>query len=93
MRNNSRGNSRFPHSQQNGVGRLGSIGSSTGPLSPGPVMNSPSPPPTLPQLPPPPPPTLQSQASSVYVNEEILLSLPLGIEHNNDESLQRTIPR
>ncbi|KAG8041838.1 hypothetical protein G9C98_007142, partial [Cotesia typhae] len=53
LRPNGRVNLRFSHSQPNEVGRLGSVGSSSGPMSPQGTMSSPSPPPMM--LPPPPP--------------------------------------
>ncbi|XP_054005028.1 fibroblast growth factor receptor substrate 2 [Hylaeus anthracinus] len=87
-RTNNRVGPRFVHSQQNG--RLGSVGSSTGLISPPGTIGSPSPPPVLP---PPPPPLSQPHPSSLYVNEEILSSLPLELEHNNNKSLTRAIQR
>ncbi|XP_076625038.1 uncharacterized protein LOC143343729 [Colletes latitarsis] len=89
-RTNNRMGPRFVHSQQNGIGRLGSVGSSTGLISPPGTIGSPSP---LPVLPPPPPPFPQPHPSSLYVNEETLSSLPLEMEHNNNKSLRRAIQR
>ncbi|XP_034171268.1 uncharacterized protein LOC117600240 [Osmia lignaria lignaria] len=89
-RTNNRTGSRFAHNQQNGVGRLDSIGSSTGLISPQGNISSPSSPPVLP---PPPPPLPQPHPSSLYVNEEVLSSLPLEMEHNNNKSLRRAIQR
>lgn len=88
-RSNNRTSSRFPHSQQNGVRRLSSVGSSSGPISPQGTLGSPSPPPTL----PPPPPISQPHPSSLYVNEEVLSSLPIEMERNNNKSLGRTVQR
>ncbi|KAG7204902.1 hypothetical protein KM043_005297 [Ampulex compressa] len=89
-RANNRIGSRFTHAQQNGVVRLDSMGSSSGLISPqGTPIGSPSPPPML----PPPPPLPQPHPSSIYVNEEILASIPLEMEHNNNKSLRRTIQR
>ncbi|KAK2575879.1 hypothetical protein KPH14_007250 [Odynerus spinipes] len=90
---NNRMGTRFVHNEQNGIGRLSSVGSSNGPMSPQGTISTPSPPPILP--PPPPPPLqsstiLQSNSSSLYVNEEVLLSVPLEMEHNNNKSLRRT---
>ncbi|XP_071561127.1 uncharacterized protein [Temnothorax nylanderi] len=79
--------SRFPHSQQNGIGRLSSVGSSSGPISPQGTLGSPSPPSML----PPPPPISQPHPSSLYVNEEVLSSLPIEMERNNNKSLGRTV--
>ncbi|XP_076397718.1 uncharacterized protein LOC100877025 isoform X2 [Megachile rotundata] len=89
-RSNNRTGSRFAHNQQNGVGRLDSVGSSTGLISPQGNISSPSSPPVLP---PPPPPLPQPHPSSLYVNEEVLASLPLEMEHNNNKSLRRAIQR
>ncbi|XP_024936916.1 fibroblast growth factor receptor substrate 2 isoform X2 [Cephus cinctus] len=88
-RSNSRMGPRFSHSQQNGIGRLGSVGSSSGPMSPQGTMGSPSPPPML----PPPPPVPHPPPSSLYVNEEILSSVVMDMEHNNNKSLRRTMQR
>lgn len=88
-RSNNRMNSRFPHSQQNGIRRLSSVGSSSGPISPQGTLGSPSPPPML----PPPPPISQPHPSSLYVNEEVLSSLPIEMERNNNKSLGRTVQR
>ncbi|XP_063990642.1 fibroblast growth factor receptor substrate 2 [Diachasmimorpha longicaudata] len=109
IRSNSRVSmsTRFPHSQQNGFGRLGSVGSSSGPISPQGTMGSPSPPPLSPMtLPPPPPPpaTTTSQSlklsmshppsqSALYVNEEVLSAITLELEHNNNKSRRRTMQR
>ncbi|XP_029668000.1 fibroblast growth factor receptor substrate 3-like isoform X3 [Formica exsecta] len=85
-RSNSCMDSRINHSQQNGIGRLSSVGSSSGPISPQGTMGSPSPPPML----PPPPPISQPHPSS-YVNEEVLSS---GLtEHNNNKNLGRAVQR
>lgn len=81
---------RFAHNHQNGVGRLDSVGSSTGLISPQGNASSPTSPPVLP---PPPPPLPQPHPSSLYVNEEILSSIPLEMEHNNNRSLRRAIQR
>ncbi|KOC71107.1 Fibroblast growth factor receptor substrate 2 [Habropoda laboriosa] len=89
-RTNNHMGPRFAHNQQNGVGRLDSVGSSTGLISPQGNMSSPTSPPVLP---PPPPPLPQPHPSSLYVNEEILSSLPLEMEHNNNKSLRRAIQR
>lgn len=91
-RTNNHMGSRFAHNQQNGVGRLDSVGSSTGLISPEGNMNSPTSPPVLPP-PPPPPPLLQPHPSSLYMNEEVLSSLSLEMEHNNNKSLRRAIQR
>ncbi|XP_050458915.1 fibroblast growth factor receptor substrate 3 isoform X2 [Cataglyphis hispanica] len=85
-RSNSCMDSRISHSQQNGIGRLSSIGSSSDPISPQGTVGSPSPPPMLPL----PPPISQPHPSS-YVNEEVLSS---GLtEHNNNKNLERAIQR
>ncbi|CAK9805422.1 Fibroblast growth factor receptor substrate 2 [Anthophora plagiata] len=89
-RTNNHVGPRFAHNQQNGVGRLDSVGSSTGLISPQGNMSSPTSPPVLP---PPPPPLPQPHPSSLYVNEEILSSLPLEMERNNNKSLRRAIQR
>ncbi|EFN68330.1 Fibroblast growth factor receptor substrate 3 [Camponotus floridanus] len=73
-------------SQPNGIGRLSSVGSSSGPISPQGTAGSPSPPPML----PPPPPISQPLLSS-YVNEEVLS--PDLTEHNNNKNLGRAIQR
>ncbi|XP_047344921.1 fibroblast growth factor receptor substrate 3 isoform X3 [Vespa velutina] len=90
---NNRMGTRFVHNEQNGIGRLSSVGSSNGPMSPQGTISTPSPPPILPppQPPPPPPPSTisHSHSSSLYINEEILLSIPLEMEHNNNKSLRR----
>lgn len=90
-RSNNRMGPRFAHSQQNGIGRLGSVGSSTGLISPQGTMGSPSPPPVLP--PPPPPALPQPHPSSLYVNEEVLSSPPLEMEDNNNKSLRGATQR
>ncbi|XP_077256319.1 uncharacterized protein LOC143894114 [Temnothorax americanus] len=87
IRSNDRTGSRFPHSQQNG--RLSSVGSSSGPISPQETLGSPSPPSML----PPPPPISQPHPSSLYVNEKVLLSPPIEMERNNNKSLGRTVQR
>ncbi|XP_034942758.1 fibroblast growth factor receptor substrate 2 [Chelonus insularis] len=87
---NSRVNARFSHSQQNGTSRLGSVGSSSGPISPQGTISSPSPPPVM--L-PPPPPAPQPHPSALYVNEDILSTMATEMEHNNNKSLRRTIQR
>lgn len=88
VRNNSRNVSTM--SQQNRNGRLSSIGSSSGPMSPQGTMGSPSPPPTLPSSLPPPPPISHVHPSSLYVNEEVLQSnMTADMEHNNNKSLAR----
>ncbi|XP_043497278.1 fibroblast growth factor receptor substrate 2 isoform X1 [Polistes fuscatus] len=92
---NNRIGTRFVHNEQNGIGRLSSVGSSNGPMSPQETISTPSPPPILP--PPPPPPPLpstisHSHSSSLYINEEIL-SIPLEMEHNNNKSLRRMAQR
>lgn len=89
-RTNNRIGPRFVHNQQNGIGRLGSVGSNTGLISPPGTIGSPSPPPVLPQ---PPSSFPQPHPSSLYVNEEALSSLPLEMEHNNNKSLRRAIHR
>lgn len=89
VRNNNHTSSIISHSLQNGVGRLGSIGSSNGPMSPQGTLGSPSPPLTLP--PPPPVPSLNS--SSLYVNEEVLSSMTSEMEHNNNKNVRRSIKR
>ncbi|XP_033327761.1 uncharacterized protein LOC117221153 [Megalopta genalis] len=81
---------RLGHNHQNGIGRLGSVGSSTGLISPQGTIGSPSPPPVLP---PPPPPFPQPNPSSLYVNEEVLSPLSLEMEHNNNKSPRRAIQR
>ncbi|XP_011163009.2 fibroblast growth factor receptor substrate 3 [Solenopsis invicta] len=83
-RSNNRTSSRLPHSQQNGIRRL-----SSGPISPQGTLGSPSPPLML----PPPPPISQPHPSSLYVNEEVLSSLPIEMERNNNKSLGRTVQR
>ncbi|XP_012253616.2 fibroblast growth factor receptor substrate 2 [Athalia rosae] len=88
-RSSSRIGPRFSHSQQNGIGRLSSVGSSSGPMSPQGTMGSPSPPPML----PPPPPVPHPPPSSIYVNEEVLTSATIELEHNNNKSLRRTMQR
>lgn len=88
-RGHNRINSRFPHSQQNGIRRLNSVGSSSGPISPQGTLGSPSSPPML----PPPPPISQPHPSSLYVNEEVLSSLPIEMERNNNKSLGRAVQR
>lgn len=86
-RSNSCVESRITHSQQNGIGRLSSVGSSSGPISPQGTVGSPSPPPTM----PPPPPISQPHPSSLYVNEDVLSS---GLtEHNNNKNLERAVQR
>ncbi|XP_012535733.1 fibroblast growth factor receptor substrate 2 [Monomorium pharaonis] len=87
-RSNNLTSSRFPHSQQNGIRRLSSVGSS-GPISPQGTLGSPSPPLML----PPPPPISQPHPSSLYVNEEVLLSLPIEMERNNNKSPGRPTQR
>jgi len=84
--NRSNMDSRISHSQQNGIGRLSSVGSSSSPISPQGTAGSPSPPPML----PPPPPISQPPLSS-YVNEEVLSSDLT--EHNNNKNLGRAIQR
>ncbi|KAG6798661.1 fibroblast growth factor receptor substrate 2 [Apis mellifera caucasica] len=91
-RSNNHMGPRFVHNQQNGVGRLDSVGSSTGFMSSQGNINSPTSPPVLPP-PPPPPPFPQPHPSSLYVNEEVLSSLSLEMEHNNNKSLRRAIQR
>lgn len=89
-RSNGRVVSTLPHNQQNGIGRLSSIGSSSGPMSPQGTMGSPSPPPTLPLSLPPPPPVPHFHPSSLYINEEALQSsIAADMEHNNNKSLAR----
>lgn len=88
-RSNNRTSSRFPHSQQNGIRRLSSVGSSSGPISPQGTLGSPSPPLML----PPPPLISQPHPSSLYVNEEVLSSLPIEMERNNNKSLGRAVQR
>ncbi|XP_076222450.1 uncharacterized protein LOC116431736 isoform X2 [Nomia melanderi] len=89
-RTNNRIGQRIAHCQQNGIGRLGSVGSSTGLISPQGTIGSPSP---SPVLPPPPPPFPQPHPSSLYVNEDVLSPLPLEMEHNNNKSPRRAIQR
>ncbi|KAF3430749.1 hypothetical protein E2986_04816 [Frieseomelitta varia] len=89
-RTNNHVGPRFAYNQQNGVGRLDSVGSSTGLL---PSQGNTSSPTSPPVLPPPPPPFPQPHPSSVYMNEEVLSSLSLEMEHNNNKSLRRTIQR
>ncbi|XP_023289090.1 uncharacterized protein LOC105701414 [Orussus abietinus] len=89
IRNNSRGGVRLSNNQHNGVGRLGSVGSSNGPMSPQGTLSSPSPPPML----PPPPPVPQPLPSSLYVNEEVLAVISMDTEHNNNKSHRRTMQR
>lgn len=91
VRTNGRVVSTFPVNQQNGIGRLSSIGSSSGPLSPQGTMGSPSPPPVLPLSLPPPPPVSHSHPSSLYVNEEAVQTsiTATDTEHNNNKSLTR----
>lgn len=99
-RSNSRATSRFSHSQQNGIARLGSVGSSSGPMSPQGTMGSPSPPPIIssaaPLCLPPPPPQAPSHhhPSAVYVNEQVLSAIAMEMElDNNNKSLRRTMQR
>ncbi|KYN02489.1 PREDICTED: fibroblast growth factor receptor substrate 3 [Cyphomyrmex costatus] len=89
FRNHNHINSRFLNSQQNGIRRLNSVGSSSGPISPQGTLGSSSPPSML----PPPPPISQPHPSSLYVNEEVLSSLPIEMERNNNKSLARTVQR
>lgn len=100
VRSNSRVTPRFSHSQQNGIGRLGSVGSSSGPMSPQGTMGSPSPP-------PPPPPPSQSfggaatmnqgvhyNPNAVYVNDQVLSAITMELElENNNKSHGRTMQR
>lgn len=88
-RSNNRTSSRFPYSQQNGIRRLNSVESSSSPISPQGTLGSPSPSPVL----PPPPPISQPHPSSLYVNEEVLSSLPIVMERNNNKSLGRAVQR
>ncbi|CAG5099913.1 Similar to FRS2: Fibroblast growth factor receptor substrate 2 (Homo sapiens) [Cotesia congregata] len=90
LRPNGRVNLRFSHSQPNEVGRLGSVGSSSGPMSPQGTMSSPSPPP---MMLPPPPPVPQPYPSALYVNDDVLSSMamdndvsPLSPSHSNSIS-------
>jgi fibroblast growth factor receptor substrate 2 len=87
-RSNGRIVSSFSNHQQNG--RLSSIGSSSGPISPQRTMGSPSPPPVLPVSLPPPPP-IPHFHPSLYVNEEALqTAVAADWEHNNNnKSLAR----
>ncbi|XP_014218582.1 fibroblast growth factor receptor substrate 2 [Copidosoma floridanum] len=72
--------STFPHSHN---GRIGSVGSSSGPISPQGTMGTPSPPPL--SLPPPP-----NVHPSLYANEEAAQTISPGDpEHNNNKSLGR----
>lgn len=88
VRNNNRALSILSHNQQNGIGRLSSVGSSSGPLSPQETMGSPSPPPTLPVTLPPAPPIPNTQSSSLYANEEMVQStIASDMEHNNNKNL------
>ncbi|XP_015428847.1 PREDICTED: fibroblast growth factor receptor substrate 2 [Dufourea novaeangliae] len=89
-RTNNRMGPRHAHSQQNGTGRLGSVGSNTDIISPQGTIGSSSPPPVLP---PSPPPFPQPHPSSLYVNEEVLSPLPLEMEHNNNKRLRTAIQR
>ncbi|XP_074110428.1 uncharacterized protein LOC141534761 isoform X1 [Cotesia typhae] len=86
LRPNGRVNLRFSHSQPNEVGRLGSVGSSSGPMSPQGTMSSPSPPP---MMLPPPPPVPQPYPSALYVNDDVLSSMAMELEHNNNKSLRK----
>lgn len=86
-RNNIRAVSRFTYNQQNGIGRLNSVGSSNGPVSPQETMGSP------PATMPPPPPISQSHPSFQYVNEEFLSSAAMEMERNNNKSLLSTVHR
>lgn len=89
-RSNNCMDSGISHSQQNGIGRLSSIGSSSGPISPQGTAGSPSPPPMLPPPPPISQPSYVTPPSS-YVNEEILSS---GLtEHNNNKNLGRAVQK
>ena len=93
-RTNGRVVSTFSHIQQNGIGRLSSIGSSSGPMSPQGTMGSPSPPPMLPLSLPPPPPVPHVHPSSLYVNEEVHQSvIATDVEHNNNKSRGSRIQR
>ncbi|XP_071637740.1 uncharacterized protein [Temnothorax longispinosus] len=87
IRSNTHKSSRFPHSQQNG--RSSSVGSSSSPISPQETLGSPSPPSML----PPPPPRSQPHPSSLYVNEQVLSSHSIEMEHNNNKSLGKTVQR
>ena len=89
VRNNNHTGPRFSHNQQNGIGRLSSVGSSSGPLSPQGTLGCPSPPLTL----PPPPPVPSVHPSSLYVNKEVLSSMTMEMENNNNKSLRRTMQR
>lgn len=83
-RSNSSVDPRISHSQQNG--RLSSVESSSGPISPQETAGSPSPPPML----PPPPPICQPHPSS-YMNEEVFSA---GLtERNNNKNLERAVQR
>lgn len=89
VRNNNHTGPRFSHGQQNGLGRLSSVENVSGPMSPQETAGSPSPPLTL--LPAPPVPNLSP--SSMYVNEEVLSTMAMEMEHNNNKSLERTMQR
>ncbi|XP_044019924.1 fibroblast growth factor receptor substrate 2 [Aphidius gifuensis] len=91
IRSNSRLVTRFSHNQHNGIGRLSSAGSSSGPLSPQGTMGSPSPPPMM--MPPPPPPPLQQHPSALYVNDEVLSSFTMDLENNNNKNQRRSVQR
>ncbi|XP_066592270.1 fibroblast growth factor receptor substrate 2 [Prorops nasuta] len=92
VRGNNRVNHRFASNQPNGIGRLGSIGSNSGPMSPQGTMGSPSPPPILPLQ--PPPNTSQPYLSPVYANDDILSAVTnVEVEHNNNKSLRRALQR
>ncbi|XP_033225179.1 fibroblast growth factor receptor substrate 3 [Belonocnema kinseyi] len=89
VRNNNHTGHRFSHGQQNGLGRLSSVGSGSGPMSPQATEETPSPPLTL----PPAPPVPNLNHFSMYVNEKVLSTMSMEMEHNNNKSLKRTIKR
>ncbi|XP_014238613.1 fibroblast growth factor receptor substrate 2 [Trichogramma pretiosum] len=92
---NGRTTSTLPHSQQNG--RLSSVGSSSGPLSPQGTMGSPSPPPVVPLSLPPPPPSSQSHPQSIYLNDEVnqtnISTRPESERNNNKNTDKDSTPK
>ncbi|XP_058803158.1 uncharacterized protein LOC131671052 [Phymastichus coffea] len=81
----------FSHIQQNGVERLSSIESSSGPMSPQGTMGSSSPPVVPLLLPPPPIPDdpPHSYPSSLNVNDEVRSNIAVDTDLNISKSLAR----
>ncbi|KAL0125286.1 hypothetical protein PUN28_004429 [Cardiocondyla obscurior] len=86
-RSNNRMSSRVPHSQQNGIARISSVENCSISLH-GNLVS-----PSTPSILPPPPPISQPHPSSLYVNDEVLSSLSVVMERNNNKSLERTVQR